>query len=382
MTTSVALIGANGHGRMHRRHLTSLQETDTVRLVALADVRPIEPDPAGVAVFTDYRELLAATRPEVVVICTPPHTHLPIARDAFAAGCDVLLEKPPVRTLAEHHSLLTAARAARAACQVGFQALGSTASARFGAAIGGGDLGRIGGLAAVGSWQRDDAYYARAPWAGRRSVGGRPVVDGALVNPLAHALMQALDAAAVAGAGAPARIEVERYRTREIEVDDTTFARITFAGGLRLIAAVTLAGEEFIPGEVIADGSAGRAVLEYPTDRLALPGDPEPVAVPGRVDLLENLLAHRSDAQVALIAPLERTAAFTAVLESLTALALPLPELLDEPYVESRGAGAGRVQVIRGVNAVLRQSARTGRLPSESGVAWAVPPYSAPVPPI
>ena len=208
MTTSVALIGANGHGRTHRRHLTSLQEADTVRLVALADVRPIEPGPAGVAVYTDHRELLAETRPDVVVICTPPHTHLPIARDAFAAGCDVLLEKPPVRTLAEHHSLLVAARAAKRSCQVGFQALGSAASERFGAAIAGGDLGPVAGIAAIGSWQRDDAYYARAPWAGRRSVGGRPVVDGALVNPLAHALMQALDAAATAGAGAPSRIEV------------------------------------------------------------------------------------------------------------------------------------------------------------------------------
>jgi predicted dehydrogenase len=382
MTTSVALIGANGHGRTHREHLTSLQEAGAVRLVALADVRPIEPDPAGVPVFTDHRELLAGTRPDVVVICTPPHTHLPIARDAFAAGCDVLLEKPPVRTLAEHHSLLVAARAAKRACQVGFQALGSTASDRLGAAITGGDLGPVTRVATVGSWQREDSYYARAPWAGRRQVGGRPVVDGALVNPLAHALMQALDSASAAGAGAPARIAVERYRTREIEVDDTTFARITFASGLRMIAAVTLAGEDLIAGEVIVDGRAGRAVLEYPTDRLALPGDPELRSVPGRVDLLENLLAHRADRRMALIAPLERTAAFTAVLESLTALALPAPQLLDDPYVESRGEGSGRVQVIRGVNAVLRTAARTGRLPSESGVEWAVTPYSAPIPPI
>ena len=381
-TASVALIGANGYGQTHRRHLMSLQDTDTVRLVALADVRPIEPDPSGVAAFSDHRELLATTRPDVVVICTPPHTHLPIARDAFAAGCDVLLEKPPVGTLAEHRSLLTAARAAKRACQVGFQALGSTASDRLGAAITAGDLGPVTGVATIASWQRDDGYYARTPWAGRRSVAGRPVIDGALVNPLAHALMQALDAAAAAGAGAPVRIEVERYRTREIEVDDTTFARITFASGLRMIAAVTLAGPDYIAGEVLVDGRAGRAVLEYQADRLALPGDPELQSVPGRVDLLENLLAHRADPQVALIAPLERTAAFTAVLESLTALALPLPELLDDPYVESHGEGAGRVQLIRGVTAVLRQTARTGRLPSESGVAWAVTPYSAPVPPI
>ena len=46
----------------------------------------------------------AAVRPDVAVICTPPHTHLAIALDALRAGCDMLLEKPPVLSLAEHHA--------------------------------------------------------------------------------------------------------------------------------------------------------------------------------------------------------------------------------------------------------------------------------------
>jgi predicted dehydrogenase len=377
MTPTVALIGANGHGRHHRRHLAELQATGLLRLVALADVRPIEPEagePDGVAHFTDHRELLATARPDVVVICTPPHTHLPIALDALTAGCDLLLEKPPVRTLAEHRTLLEAVEARGRACQVGFQALGSNASAYLFEAIEKNTMGVVTGIEAVASWQRDDAYYARAPWAGRRSVDGRPVVDGALVNPLAHALMQALVAAAAAGAGAPARLEVERYRTRPIEVDDTAFARLTFAGGLRMMAAVTLAGEDFIAGEVIVNGTAGRAELEYPTDRLALPGEHERRDVPGRVGMLENLLAHRADpAGVPLVVPLSSTAAFTAVLECLTGA--PVPTLLDHPQVTS----AGGVRVIRGINAVLRRAADTMTLPSESGVAWAVPPYSAPI---
>jgi predicted dehydrogenase len=359
---TVALIGANGHGRKHRKHLAALQAAGTVRLAGLADVRPVDAEP-GVAVFTDHRELLAATHPDVVVICTPPHTHLPIALDALDAGCDVLLEKPPVPTVADHRRLLAAVRSTGRACQVGFQALGSTAAARFEEAVAGIGLTDV---AAVGSWQRDDAYYTRAPWAGRRSLDGRPVVDGALVNSFAHALMQAL---AATRAGTPRLIEVERYRTRGIEVDDTTFARLTFDGGLRITAAVTLAGEDFIPGEIIANGTAGRTVLEYPTDRLALPGDASPRTVPGRVDLLENLLAHRAEG-AALVAPLERTASFTAVLEALTGL--PVPPLLGEPHVETRAG----VRTIRGINGVLRRAAAEVALPSELGVTWAVPPLS------
>jgi predicted dehydrogenase len=358
MTPTVALIGANGHGGWHRRRIAELQAAGRVRLVALADLQPVEG--ATVPVYADHRDLLATARPDVVVICTPPHTHLGIALDVLDAGCDVLLEKPPVRTTAEHQALLAAVEASGRACQVGFQALGSTASAILNAAIHDKVLGTVTGIAALASWRRDDGYYSRAQWAGRRSI------DGVLVNPLAHALMQGLVAASAAGAGAPERVEVERYRTRPIEVDDTAFARITFGGGLRMTIAATLAGEDFIPGEVIVTGTAGRAELEYPTDRLALPGDTVRREIPGRTDLLTNLLDHRADpARVPLLVPLAATAGFTAVAEAVTA---PEPELVE---AESVGEGPARIQVIKGINAVIREVADTGRLPSESGVSWA-----------
>lgn len=376
MIPAVAVIGANGHGKWHRRAIAAAQAEGRLKLVALADVQPVEQ--AEAPVFTDHRALLSATRPDAVVICTPPHTHLPIALDVLAAGCDVLLEKPPVRTLEEHRTLLAAVEASGRACQVGFQALGSQASARLVAATREQAMGPVSGITAVASWKRTDAYYGRAQWAGRRSVGGRPVVDGTLVNPLAHALMECLVVARAAGSGGPARIEVERYRTREIEVDDTAFARITFANGLPMVIGATLAGEDFIAGEVTVTGPAGRAQLEYPTDRLALPGEADLIEVPGRTDLLANLLAHRADpAGAALLSPLAGTADFTAVLEALTAPDRPLPTLLGDPEVTATGEGPDRIQVISGINAVLGEVAESGLLPSELGIPWAQPPWTA-----
>jgi predicted dehydrogenase len=374
MTARVALVGANGHGRTHRRRIAELEAGGVLRLVALADVQPIDEVPPGVPVFSDHRELLAATRPDIVVICTPPHTHLAIALDALDAGCDLLLEKPPVPTRAAHAILEAAAAEAGRSCQVGFQALGSLAARHLFDAVGAGVLGPVDAVAAVASWRRDDAYYARAPWSGRRSVDGRPVLDGALVNPLAHAVMQGLAVAAAAGAGEPVLLEAERYRTRDIEVDDTAFARLTFRSGLRLMAAVTLAGEDFIPGEVMVTGAAGRALLEYPTDRLVMAG---PAAPPGRIDLLENLIAHRRDpVGTPLVAPLARTADFTTVLQALTGAGVPAAHPIDDAYVASVGAPPGRVRVIGGINAVLREAAQTMRLPAEAGVAWAVPAFT------
>ena len=198
------------------------------------------------------------------------------------------------------------------------------------------------------------------------------------MNPLAHAVMQSLAVAAAADAGDPVLLEAERYRTRDIEVDDTAFARITFAGGLRMLAAVTLAGEDFIAGSVIVTGTTGRAELEYPTDRLTLPGITGP---PGRIDLLENLVAHRQNRTgVALVAPLARTAGFTAVVQALTGPGADQPTLIDDSFVESVGTGPERVRVIPGINEVLREAAETLKLPSESGVPWALPAYTVAVP--
>ncbi|MEV4532524.1 Gfo/Idh/MocA family oxidoreductase [Asanoa sp. NPDC049518] len=363
--TRVALVGANGHGRWHRRRLATRHD---VTFVGMAEPNPVDPDPPvppGTPVFPDHHDLLAATRPDVVVICTPPGTHLPIALDALAAGCDLLLEKPPLLSLADHDLLSAALAEAGRSCQVGFQALGSAALDELRAAIAAGALGTVTGVGALAAWQRDDAYYARTPWAGRRGV------DGALTNPLAHAVMQAL-----AVANEPlTSLEVERYRTRDIESDDTAVLRLTVQGGPSVVVAVTLAGEEFIAGELTVTGTRGSATLEYPTDRLRLPGDTGPREVPGRVDLLDNLLAHRADrAGVPLRAPLSATAGFTAVVEALAAA--PVPVALGDALVDDIGTGPGRIRSIRGINAVLRRAADGLALPSELGVPWARPPHT------
>ncbi|MEV0716542.1 Gfo/Idh/MocA family oxidoreductase [Asanoa sp. NPDC050611] len=391
-TPRVALIGANGHGRWHRRRLAPRHASGALAFVGIAEPNPLDPDPPlppETRVFTDHRALLAETRPDVVVISTPPATHLPIALDAVAAGCDLLLEKPPLLTLADHASLLAALTEAGRSCQVGFQAL---ASAAFDELCAAGALGTVTGIAAVASWQRDDAYYARSPWAGRRAV------DGALVNPLGHAVMQSLaladrlcSASTYASPGRPGdayidaeqslaksvvgRVEVERYRTRPIESDDTAVLRLTADGRPPVVVAVTVAGEEFIPGEITVTGTRGSATLEYTTDRLRLPGDAGLREVPGRVDLLDNLLAHRADrAGVPLRAALSATAGFTAVVETLGSA--PMPTLLGDELVADVGDGPHRIRSIRGINDVLRRAAEGLALPSELGVPWARPPHT------
>ncbi|GIJ55232.1 Gfo/Idh/MocA family protein [Virgisporangium aurantiacum] len=364
-SAAVALIGASGHGLWHRR---LIERTPGLTLCALSDVRPPEPDPDapldGVAVFTDHTELLAATTPDAVVICTPPHTHLPIALDVLRAGRDLLLEKPPVASLVEHASLAAEAERAKLPVQVNFQALGSAALARLLAEIDAGSLGEIEAIGVAGTWWRPPTYWVRSPWSGKRLLDGRPVIDGALLNAFAHAVMQGLAIAAGAGWGEPADAEVERYRAGDIEVEDTGCLRLTFANGRRLTVAVTLAAREFRAGDITVTGTAGTAVLEYPTDRLRLPGAGWE-KLPGREDLLLNLLTHRADPAVPLRAELDRTRAFTAVLEAVIAAPPPVP--VDPRFLVTHDGGGHAVD---GVEPAVAASAAAGALFSETAFPW------------
>jgi predicted dehydrogenase len=374
MTVRIGLVGAGGYGLAHRRVITELQEIGTAELVGLCDLVPVRsvpgaPVPASARIFTDVRELLVATAPDVVVVAAPPHTHLEVAMAAVQAGADVLIEKPPLLSIREHATLASELESAGRVCQVGFQALGSQALVALIDAVRAGRLGEVIGIGAYGAWNRPDSYYQRAPWAGRRRLAGRPVLDGAIANPFGHALMQSL---AVAGAVADSRmadIEVERYRARPIEVDDTGAVRVRLHGGPPVLVAVTLCADEITDPVVVVTGERGRAELAYTSDRLRLPGDTGPVPAMGRERLLDNLLAHRQRPdEVPLIAPLSRTAPFTAVVESVAAAE---PVAIDRAYRRAHGHGPDRIVTVPGVAEVVRRSAECIRLPTELGTPWA-----------
>jgi predicted dehydrogenase len=320
MSATVALIGAAGHGAWHLRALDALG--GRVKLVATCDVQP------GYD-YTDHRRMLAERRPEVVIVCTPPHTHLPIALDVLDAGCDLLLEKPPVLNRADFATLTGAARGR--VVQVNFQALGSPTMPMLADRV-----GAVRSAAVAGAWWRPDTYWSRSSWSGRRGL------DGALVNPFAHALMQAL---AITGLRPPWTLSLDRYRTRpDVEVEDTATLRLTGPDGRSMFVAVTLCSGDFVPGDITVVGDGGTAVVGYAQDRL----DGE--VRPGRIGLLENLLDHREH-DAPLLVPLARTEPFVALAEEI--LAAPDPVLLDPARLVRRADGAE----IPGAAALVRRAA-------------------------
>jgi predicted dehydrogenase len=60
--------------------------------------------------YTDYRTMLAESRPDVVHVLTPPHTHVQIVSDCLEAGAHVICEKPIAPTNAQFRALWEKAR--------------------------------------------------------------------------------------------------------------------------------------------------------------------------------------------------------------------------------------------------------------------------------
>src|SRR5436305_10024351 len=94
--TSVLVVGC---GSIGRRHAANAAKLAGVTVFDAAYERAAEAARSlGIAACDSLEEALAA-KPDAVVVATPHHAHLPVARAALAAGADVLIEKPLAPTL-------------------------------------------------------------------------------------------------------------------------------------------------------------------------------------------------------------------------------------------------------------------------------------------
>jgi predicted dehydrogenase len=109
---NVAVIGAGMIGDVHVDCIRKDGRGEVSWLVARSDKTVTEKlAKHGVARgSTDYRDALDDDDVEVVVIASPPDTHLAILEDALAAGKHVLLEKPMVAMRPQLRRLLSVVR--------------------------------------------------------------------------------------------------------------------------------------------------------------------------------------------------------------------------------------------------------------------------------
>lgn len=372
----VALVGAHGFGSAYLPRIADLFDRGIGELCAVADPRPGGPQdatPAGVPWYSSLDDLLEgeATTPDVVVLATPLPTHLQLAERALRSGCDVLVEKPPTVSLAEHERLVAIVQETGRRCQVGFQTFGSGVFAEIDRVLASGGIGEVIGIGAVGTWVRTAGYWARSPWAGRRRLNGVEVVDGVVTNPLAHAVATALRVAGVTRASDVESVETDLYRASSIEADDTSSVRVVSVDGRSFGFGLTLCAPERSPARVLVQGTRGDLTLFYESDRIEVnTPDGQRSLQCERVDLLADLLLARRDPAATLRCDVLDTGAFMRVLEAVRTAPEPTP--IAPSFVTWHGDHAERRPVVQDIEAWCDRVARTRSTFRALGAPWAV----------
>jgi len=179
----LALVGC---GRISKSHIEALkQHADRAEWVAVCDphseslVRAAAD--TGAPGYSSLDDLLANSRPDLVVLATPSGLHPQQAIRVAQAGCHVLSEKPMATKWDEGVAMVRACRDAGVKLFVVKQNRLNATLQLVKRAV---DQGRFGRLAMVNVnvfWTRPQAYYDAAPWRGRWDMDG-----GAFMNQASH----------------------------------------------------------------------------------------------------------------------------------------------------------------------------------------------------
>ncbi|WP_193597845.1 Gfo/Idh/MocA family protein [Microbacterium sp. YJN-G] len=223
-TLRCVLVGTGAVANLHAKAVAAHPRAQMVAVADLSAERAAEfaAQHAVPASYDDYEGMLAAERPDVVLICTPPAPHRAQALAAFAAGAHVIVEKPPAPSLDELDDMRAAADAAGRQLAVVFQQRTGTAAAHVRRLLSEGALGRP--LVAVCQtlWFRDAGYFA-VPWRGNwQTEGGGTTLGHGIhqIDLLAHLL------------GDWSSVQGRLFRTdRETETEDVSTATVVFDGG-------------------------------------------------------------------------------------------------------------------------------------------------------
>ena len=112
------VVGCGSIGARHARNLRTLGAAVTAFDPDRGRTARVQQE-AGVMVATSLDAALDSA-PELVLVCTPPHVHVQVARQAIAAGAHLFVEKPISHTLDGVDDLLAAASASGRAVCVGY----------------------------------------------------------------------------------------------------------------------------------------------------------------------------------------------------------------------------------------------------------------------
>jgi predicted dehydrogenase len=237
----VAIVGTGGIAG--GRHMPAIRDQgDRARVVAVVDVdgdraRAFAAEWGVPGSYSDLDAMLAAERPDLAIICTPPAAHHSGVKACLRAGAWVWCEKPPVLSLAEYDDLAADEREGGPYVGYVFQHRFGSAARTLRQQIAGGTLGRpLVGICHT-LWYRNGAYY-EVPWRGKwETEGGGPTMG--------HGIHQMDLMLSLLGDWREVRAFMGTL-DRRLETEDVSLAAVQFESG----AMVSVVNSVLSPREV------------------------------------------------------------------------------------------------------------------------------------
>lgn len=257
------LVGAGVGGGFVAKALKMLEEEGIASLSVVCDLeekRAQEYAHAyGAQSYTiDFGVMVNSGGVDAVAISTPHYMHFPMALEAINAEVSVLLDKPMAVNVREADELIQKARKKAVTLGVVLQNRMSDDARTAKRAVDAGELGKMILGEATVKWFRDEDYYAKSPWRGKKATEG----GGVLINQAIHTLDLLLW---LMGPVKSVNATVDTLH-HNIEVEDVAAATLRFSSGaLGVIQASTVTYPGF-PSRVEVHGTNGCALFE--TDKL------------------------------------------------------------------------------------------------------------------
>jgi UDP-N-acetyl-2-amino-2-deoxyglucuronate dehydrogenase len=178
---------------------------------------------AEVKTYKDYKTMLEELQPDIVTIATESGKHKAIAIDCLNAGSHVICEKPMALSTSDAQEMIDCAKKNNKKLAVCFQNRFNAPIQKLREAYEKNRFGRVlHGMVQI-RWNRNEAYYAEAPWRGTWEQDG-----GTLMNQCTHGIdllqwMMGEDAVRV-------QAQTRRF-LRPIEAEDFGCAIVEFSSG-------------------------------------------------------------------------------------------------------------------------------------------------------
>ena len=216
-----------GFGTISAVHIDAIASNPGMELAAICDVNEAlaAKVPAGVAFYTDYKQMVREVKPDVVHICLPHYLHYPVTKELVEMGCNVFCEKP-IALNSQEAELFCALEKAHPEVKIGvcLQNRMNETTEELKKIIDSGEYGKVIGARGFVPWQRTKGYYDAQPWRGTWKYAG----GGSMINQSLHTLDLLYYLC-----GNVKKLHAVVGQTNEygIEVEGDVIARLEFANG-------------------------------------------------------------------------------------------------------------------------------------------------------